>query len=95
MRSRDVEVAKGRVFRCKSVKEQGGSEGTSAVLDKAILCSVSFPVETGTNKDQLSCGAGLSKKLEVITWGKQPLIKNGQVGECSFSLWLAHTFSTF
>lgn len=49
-----------------------------------MLCV--FPVETGTNKDQPSGGAGLSKKLEAITWGKQPLIKNGQAGECSFFL---------
>lgn len=50
MRSKDVEVAKGRVFRCRSFKEQGGSEVTSAVLDEAVLCSVSFPAETGAHK---------------------------------------------
>lgn len=67
----------------KSFKEQGGSEVTSAVLDEAVLCSVSSCVETGTNKDQPSGGAGLSKKLCHYV-GKQPLIKNGQVGMLIF-----------
>ena len=40
-----MEVAKGRLLRCRSFKKEGGSEVRTIVLDVAILHSVSFPVK--------------------------------------------------
>lgn len=40
-----MEVAKGRVLRCRRFKKEAGSEVRTVVLDMAILHSVSFPVK--------------------------------------------------